>query len=274
MVMVPFDVLIPARNEEVAIAQTAPALRQALEGLPATVTYILNATTDNSADAIRQTFGTRARIMHLETPGKAIALNRGDQASRESTRVYLDADVTVQPEMFRRLLAPLMDGTADLTAARLTVEAGPDGPVARRVNRVWADQVSRRTDVFAGCTAYGPAGLSARGPWPNVLADDDWARERIAPSRRRIVDAARAQIRLPRDLTGWLAARARWIRGQRELRSLGLAGPPTPRVQPRGSLPDLGVYYAVRLAAEPVALMQHWAGVDWGRDHSSRHPDR
>lgn len=270
--MVPFDVLIPSRDEAVALTRTAPALRQALEGLPATVTYVLNATTDGSASVIRRVFGDHAQIIRLDAPGKTSALNKGDSAVKESTRVYLDADVMVTPGMFGALLGPLADGTVDLTAPRIEIEPGQAGPVARRVNRVWADQVLRRPDAFMNCTAFGPTGLRARGPWRPLLADDDWARERIDPARRMIVQEARARITLPRDLTGWLTIRARWIRGQRELRRLGLAGTPKPRVQPRGTLPDLAAYYTVRLAAEPVALVQQWVGTDWGRDHSSREP--
>ena len=268
----PFNVIIPARNEAVALGQTAPALKRALAGLPATVIYVLNATADQSAAIIQQVFADQALIIQTRIPGKTAALNVGDQAAGGGICVYLDADVTVAPNIFRLLLSPLEDGTADLVAPRLEIDLRLSGPLARRIGRVWADQMMRRPDAFMCCTAFSPDGQSQRGPWPDVLADDDWARGRINTARRKIVETAQATIIPPGDLPGWLTVRARWIRGSRELRRLGLLGPAPVRVPPRGKKLDMASYYAVRLAAEPVAMMQQLVGTNWGRDESSRKP--
>lgn len=270
--MVPFDIVIPARNEAVALVRTAPALKRALQGLPANVIYVLNATTDGSAEVIRQTFGSAVSIVSIEESGKTVALNKGDDRAGRGPRVYLDADVCVAMDMFPALLGPLAVGAADLVAPRLEVDLEGAGPVARRVGRVWADQLGRRPDAYMNCTAFSQSGLARRGPWPNVLADDDWARDRIDPARRMIVETARAQITPPRDLLGWLTVRARWIRGGWELGRLGLAETRAMRVPVRGTMPDLAAYYAIRLAAAPVAIMQRWVGADWGQDRSSRKP--
>lgn len=271
--MAPFTVIIPVRNEATAISRTAPALKRALAGLPATVIYVLNATTDKSAEAIAGTFGTEARIVQTPMRGKTVALNLGDStAATDGIRVYLDADVTVLAAMFAPLLRPLEDGTADLVAPRLDVGLEDARPLARRVGLVWADQLARRPDAFMCCTAFSPAGQRLRGPWPNILADDDWTRGRIDPARRKIVENAHAQIIAPRTLYGWLTVRARWIRGSRELRRLGAGGVDHARVRPRGTKLNLATYYAVRLAAEPVAIVQRLLGIHWGRDESSRLP--
>lgn len=270
--MLPFNVVIPARNEAVALGRTAPALLRALNDLPATVTYVLNATSDQSGDIIQRVFDDRVQIIQMQAPGKTAALNAGDQAARSGMRVYLDADIIVAPNIFHLLLTPLQEGTADLVAPRFDVNLEFSGPVARRVGRVWADQMMRRPDAFMGCTAFSPQGLRQRGPWPDVLADDDWARGRIDPTRRRIVEAARAQISTPCNLLDWLNVRARWIRGGRELRRLGIQGADPVRVPLRGKMADVASYYAVRMVAEPTAIIQQLAGINWGRDESSRKP--
>lgn len=265
-----FDVIVPVKDEAVALEATAPALKRSLDGLCARVTFVLNGTTDQSAQVIGRTFGSSARVITLGSASKTAALNAADDEAGSGIRVYLDADVTVAPDIFHTLLAPLTDGSADLVSPRLRANLAQCGPIARRVGRVWADQLSRRPDAFMCCTAFSAAGVKARGPWPDVLADDDWARDQIRSSRRHVVEAADAVITPPRDLVSWLTVRGRWIRGRRELARLGSARTQSVSVAPRGTFADVSTYVAMRLAAEPVAVLQSWAGNGWGRDDSSR----
>lgn len=268
----PFNVVIPVHNESVSLKRTAPALRAALEGFEAHVVYVLNATTDDSHAVIQSFFGDGADVVSLPDPGKPAALRAGDRAARHSITFYLDADVVVGDETFALLLAPLLDGSADLVAPRLVCDLSQSSGTALRVGRVWADQLSRRTNAFMGCTGLSAAGLQARGPWIDIIADDDWARNRIDPSRRKRVDAARVTIDPPRDIKSWLHVRARWIKGSRELKQRGFAKTEGPdgSARPQGAFADLLAYYAVRLLAEPVVLWHQFSGVRWARDESTR----
>jgi len=269
-VSAPFTVIIPARNEAVALGRTAIRLKQALKGHEAQVIYVLNATTDNSAAVIAQVFGDAVQIIMVPTPGKTVALNAGDAAAGPGIRVYLDADVTVAPDLFEKLLEPLTAGTADLVAPRIVVDLDQAGPAAKRIGRVWADQLWRREDAFMNCVVFSSNGQRARGSWPDVLADDDWARDQIDPARRLIVQDAYVRITAPLSLKGWLIIRARWIRGRRALFRLESKRAPQTWVRPRGGLLDLLLYYVVRVLAEPVAFAQTLLGVEWGRDESAR----
>lgn len=266
----PFSVIIPVRNEAAQLARTAPALKNAVTGLPAQIIYVLNATQDESASIIRATFDRQAAIIEMDRPGKAIALRAGDAASSRSIRVYLDADVWVEPDIFGNLLIPIISGQADLVAPKIRANLSDSKGLSRRVSRVWADQLDRRKDAFMCCTAFSENGLGLRGIWPTILADDDWARSQIPTDRRIIVDTAKIEISPPRDLASWLRVRARWIRGTRELRQFRTLSQPHQKVRPRGRLPDLAVYYFVRALAEPLASFQRWVGADWGRDISTR----
>lgn len=265
-----FSVIVPVRNEAVQLAKTAPALKKALKGLPGEAIYVLNATQDNSAEIITQTFGAKVRLIELATSGKTAALRAGDAASRHSLRVYLDADITISPDIFQELLAPLMRGQADLVAPRIMVDLDALSGLALRVGRVWADQLERRPDAFLACTAMNEAGLRSRGIWPDLLADDDWARNQISPDRRLIVTQTWIKISPPRDLLNWLKVRARWIQGSKQLRKLDPQTPSPQRVPPHGTLPDLLTYYTVRVLAQLLAYFQQWVGVDWNRDNSTR----
>lgn len=265
-----FDVIVPVHNEGVRLRATAPALKAAVANLSANVIYVLNGTTDDSDLVIHSVFGQTACVITLPVAGKTHALRAADAVSRHSLRVYLDADIIIAPDTFRALLKPLTDGRADLTAARLVADLSQSRGLALRVGRVWADQLARRQDAFLCCTAMNEAGLQRRGAWPDVIADDDWARNRIDSTRRIIVETAMAYMLPPRDLLSWVKVRARWIRGARELKRLEQHDLRVDRVGPQGSLPDLAIYYLTRLGAEPLALLQQGARYRWGTDYSTR----
>ncbi|RLU01213.1 glycosyltransferase [Ketobacter sp.] len=268
--MIPFNVIVPVRNEEVQLQSTAPALKASLTGLPVTVTYVLNATTDASRAVIESVFGHTACIIELPHAGKANALRAADASVRGNLIVYLDADIVVTKDTFPALLHPLIEGHADFVAARLVVDLSQSLGFALRVGRVWGDQLARRPDAFMCCTAINENGLKQRGPWPDVLADDDWARNRIDPSRRMIIEAAKAYMTPPLNLLSWVKVRARWICGTRQLKNMGENFNPGEKIMPRGSVIDLAAYYIVRLSAELLALIWQHRQSYWSRDNSSR----
>lgn len=266
----PFDVIIPVRNEEIKLSETAPALKAALTGLSANVIYALNDTTDNSDTIIRKNFGQEVQILKLPNPGKTHALRTADALAKHQLRVYLDADIVISSGIFPFLLGPLIDNTADLTAARLVADISQSHGAALRVNKVWADQLSRRHDAFMCCTALNANGLKQRGVWPDVIADDDWARNRIKPERRMIVETTKAYMSPPQNLRNWFKVRARWIRGSKQLKNLENNYRAANRVKPRGSVPDLSIYYFTHFCAQALALVQKNTLLYWGRDDSTR----
>ena len=233
--------------------------------------YVLNTTTDDSRTVIEQGFAGNAEVIDLPDRGKPAALRAGDTSAPHTNSVYLDADVIVDKATITALLERLHDGSADLVAPRIVVDLVHSKGQALRVSRVWANQLLRRQDAYMNCTAFSAAGLHRRGPWADVLADDDWARDRIDPMRRKIVETAQGHILPPRDLKSWLAARARWIRGSWQLRQRNeTARLVFSRTRPQGTLMDLVVYYAVRFAAEPIAHLHRFRDEGWERDDSTR----
>lgn len=267
-----FSVILPVRNEAVQLAKTAAALKVAATGLSAEIIYVLNATNDESASIIKECFGDEARILDLPTPGKTSALQAGDEAATHSLRIYLDSDYKVEPDTLLAVLGPIVSGCADLVAPRIRVNLREVTGLSLRVARVWSEQMNRREDAFMGCTAWSEAGINTRGRWPNVIADDDWARSQIDPARRYIVDTTYVETSPPLDLFSWINVRARWITGTRQLRRMKLETAPVLQQRPRGSLPDLITYYLVRMLAEPVSHFQAWMGIAWARDNSIRRP--
>ena len=269
--------IVPARDEEAALRRTAPALREAVRGLDAQVVYVLNATTDRSAEAIRAAFGDAATIIEEPRPGKAHALRRGDRAADRWPRFYIDADVAPAPDALRLLLEPLERGEADLVAPRLLSD--PGGGLAGRVGAVWLSLPYARGARFQGLLGLSRAGRGAWGPWPDLIADDRFAALSVPAARRRIHPEATAGMPLPRTLRAWVGVRARWLRGQRELARLGLLpmgeaghGEALRRLARAPSRwPDLALYAAVRGLAHPVCLWEEATSARWYRDRTTRH---
>ncbi len=70
--------------------------------------------------------GRPVRYVHETTPGAAHARNRGIAEADAELLAMVDDDVEVRPDWLRLLLAPLLDGRADLTGGRVVLD--PDVP--------------------------------------------------------------------------------------------------------------------------------------------------
>lgn len=100
----PVTVIIPAHNEAHVIARTIAALNASAIGYGRSVDVLVldNCSQDDTADVARAAFGEashiRGTIIDVPTPGKAIALNRGIEATETDYVIRIDADTQVQPE--------------------------------------------------------------------------------------------------------------------------------------------------------------------------------
>jgi len=210
-----FSVVIPVHNEAVMLARTAPALMAATRAHDAEIIYVLNGTTDQSADVIAQVFGENATILILEDASKTHALNAGDAHARHFPRFYLDADITLHPDALRILAEPLVKGDTDLTAAPI-LPISNGSWAARHVARIWGALPYTRLHAFQCCIGLSHAGRARWQDWPDMIADDLFAASCIPDDRKRLCDAVQTEMPVPGSLGAWVGVRARWIRGQRE----------------------------------------------------------
>lgn len=221
----PFGIVIPVRNEAAALRETVPALLTEIEGLPARPVWVCNDCCDDSANVIRTLAGPDAAIIDLPRPGKTTALQAGDDALEGLfPRFYLDADVTLSPGGLCALLRPLLDGQADLVAARRIHTAHGVSALSAAMARTW-DALPYARQGFGGVAGVSASGRTNWGRWPDVLGDDVFMAASIAPHRRMMVPQVSASTRPPANFTGWVRMRARWLQGEAELRAMGLDAP-------------------------------------------------
>ncbi|NDU99467.1 glycosyltransferase family 2 protein [Pseudoroseicyclus tamaricis] len=257
------SIIIPANNEAGRIGPCLAALA-ASAPVAGAVEIIVSANacrdaTVAEAEAARPAIearGWRLALIDRAEPGKPGALNAGDAAARLPARLYLDADVTVSPPLLARITALLSRPEPAYASGRLQMEAG--GPVPRAYARTWARVPFMARGVpGAGLFAVNAAGRARWGTWPEIIADDIFARLQFAPAERHLADAPYRWPLAP-DWRSLVRVRRRQDAGVREIAArypelaanedklpLGLAA--ALRLAARDPL-SMGVYSAVALA--------------------------
>jgi glycosyltransferase involved in cell wall biosynthesis len=121
----PIAFIIPALNEEAALAPMLDGLRVVLDAaasVDADIVVVDNGSRDGTADVARK---HGARVVNEPRRGYGQACLAGIAALSQSTEivVFLDADGSDDPEDLVRLLAPIRDGAADLVLGSRTIAA-------------------------------------------------------------------------------------------------------------------------------------------------------
>jgi hypothetical protein len=136
--------------------------------------------------------------------------------------------------------------------------------------RVWGELPYVKSEVIgAGCYVVREAGRRRWDAFPDIVADDKFARLHFRRDERRVLENAHFMVHLPVGVVELVRVRSRWIRANRELRARfpALAGTDkrrlggSPRFIARNPAlwKDLLPFSAVYLAAELRALTSAWS---------------
>jgi glycosyltransferase involved in cell wall biosynthesis len=107
------SVVVPCFNEEKTINQLlTKVLREELVG---EVIVIDDGSTDNSRDIVLQIKDPRVQLLIQEkNMGKGAAISRGLAQASLNVVVIQDADLEYNPEEYKKLIKPILDGHADV----------------------------------------------------------------------------------------------------------------------------------------------------------------
>jgi glycosyltransferase involved in cell wall biosynthesis len=125
----PIAFIIPALNEEAALAPMLDGLRAALDAAAcadADVVVVDNGSRDATATVARK-HGARVVSEPRRGYGQACLAGIAALSSDTETVVFLDADGSDDPEDLVRLLAPVREGKADLALGSRTAAAESSG---------------------------------------------------------------------------------------------------------------------------------------------------
>lgn len=107
------SILIPAYNEEGTIRELLARVQSADTGtLEKEIIVIDNNSNDKTGAYARSIAGVR--VVEEKKPGKGAALKRGIQEATGDIVLFQDADLEYDPNDYRDVLTPLLEGTGDI----------------------------------------------------------------------------------------------------------------------------------------------------------------
>lgn len=274
------SVVVPAHDEEAVIARLLGALAEEAPG-EIEVVVACNGCTDATADIARS---HGARVVEVDAPSKIAALNAGDEAATAFPRLYVDADVHLTGRAVADVARALAEPAVLCAAPPLAVEVRDRPWTIRAYYAVWCRlPYLRDRYVGSGVFAMSEAGRARFDRFPDVIADDLFARNLFAAAERAVVPTTPFVIEAPWTLRALIRRRIRIDAGNRELaRRRDL--PALPGADDRGdpwwrvvvARPSLApaaiCYVTVNLVARFIGRGAPGGAdrVGWGRDDTTR----
>ena len=277
------SVVIAAHNEENAIGFGLDALLGQRTPTPIEVVVSANGCTDRTVEV-----ATRPGITVVVSPepGKAAALNAGDQVATGFPRIYLDADIVVPPGGLAAVIERLAGASPPLAVVprRRLNTAGRPWPV-RAYCSINERLPAFRNGLFGrGMIALSAQGRSRFGGFPTMIADDLFIDSLFADEEKAEASDVEVVVQAPFTTRDLVRRLVRVRRGNAELRAAAAAGMievrvraadrwawlrevvlPDPRLIP-AALP----YLSITLIASLLARRRPATGHGWGRDESTR----
>ncbi|TCL00722.1 glycosyl transferase family 2 [Shimia isoporae] len=189
------SIIIPSHNEadhidaclKSVLASTGPKVAQ--------VIVAANGCEDDTVlraqmyEGIAGSRGWHIDVLDMPAVGKIGALNQADHIAKFPMRLYLDADVTIDPDLLRQLCVVLDTKEPRYASGQMRL-APAQSWATRAYARIYA-QVPFVTDGVpgAGLFAVNTAGRHNWVLFPKIISDDTYVRLSFSPDQRIAVDA-------------------------------------------------------------------------------------
>jgi len=277
------SIVIPARNEGRVITRGLESILRSAEAGEFEIVVVCNGCTDDTAEQARR-FGPAVKVIETPISSKIHALNLGDQHVTAFPRFYVDADIEIPAGAIRDVAVLLRDDSPILVAAPRAVVAYEDRPfLIRAFYRVWTRlPYFCENMIGSGVYAFSRKGRERFAQFPEITADDEFARLTASPAERRSSAATPFTIHPPRTVHGLLEIMTRARSGMYELEQkfpqLGennqTSSGRTLRIIARtpSMWRDAPVYLGVMMLAKLRAerLLRRGGRPAWQRDDTSR----
>ena len=265
------SVIIPAHDEATVIARTLAPLAELAANGRLELWVVCNGCSDGTAAVARGFAGVN--VLEIDEASKVAALNAGDAAAQAWPRLYLDADIAIDPTAVAAVFDRLADPSVLAARPAYRYRVDSRSPVVAAYYRARQRMPSMSSALWgAGAYALSRAGHERFPSFPAVTADDLFVDQTFSAAEKRIVASAPVDVRTPRTADSLIAVLARQSRG-----SAQSSGPSTARgtsrellatVRGPGSLVDAGVYAAFTMLGRRRARSSQRPA--WERDNSSR----
>lgn len=208
-------VIIPAHDEEAVIGRTLAALAP-LAGTGVEVIVVPNGCHDATARVARSFAGVT--VVETARGSKPHAMNVGDAVASAWPRLYLDADIEIDPRAVLDVFDALAEPGVLAARARYVYDVvGATWPVRAYYRARSRIPAPARRLWGAGGYAANEQGHARFGDFPAVTADDSWFDEQFEDHEKRVVDTWPMRVRTPRNAAGLMAVLTRQRRGYVEI---------------------------------------------------------
>lgn len=182
-----FSVVIPAYNEASVIDRCLSAMLADAEPGELEVVVVANNCSDDTAARARR-HGPLVKVVETPIGSKIHALNLGDEAASGWPRLYVDADIVVSTQALRDVAGMLGEGSPLVVAApTAVVDFQGRLPWVQSFYKVWTELPYFTEGVIgAGFYGFSKTGRARFGKWPDIIADDEYARLMAAPGERGV----------------------------------------------------------------------------------------
>lgn len=219
-------VIVPASNEENYIHDCLAAVAGQKCGGAFLTIVSANACIDGTVEQARNcsdlfiSKGHELIVLSSSTPGKVAALNRAEDAIPPELqglpRLFLDADVTCDSDLFLQILNALETSAPRFATGKLTVTEAKSS-FTRAYARIWCRLPFVKEGVTgAGLFAVNAAGRKRWEEFPQIISDDTFVRLSFSPEER-IEVRARYYWPMAEGLSALIKVRRRQDQGVREV---------------------------------------------------------
>lgn len=277
------SIIIPAYNEERSIERCLNTLLAGAKPGEFEIIVVCNGCKDQTAERARK-FSDRVSVIETEMPSKTNALNLGDASATRFPRFYIDADVEIDAAGIRDVASMLGDDSPVLVAAPRAVVAFKDRPLlVRSFFHAWtALPYFKENMIGSGVYALSRKARERFERFPDIIADDEFARLVATPAERKTCPTSSFTIHPPRTLAGLVKIHTRARAGSIQIaerfpemaknnntdvgRTLRVIAT-TPSLWPHAPV-YLGVQFLAKVKAKKK--LQERREKEWERDESSR----
>lgn len=184
------NVIVPAYNEESVILACLSSLEGQSYVGPRRIVVSANGCRDNTVAVAKEgclkleKAGWDVILIDHEQPSKTKAINRAEDLIGQGIRVYLDADIVCSKDLIAQLVDALDCPSPRYASGSMRITTGTS-LISRLYARVWQKLPFHQTGVpGAGLFAVNELGRKRWSSFPEIIADDYFARLQFSPEER------------------------------------------------------------------------------------------
>jgi len=213
-------IIIAAYNEESVISKTLQALTSEDESDPYQILVICNGCTDKTHQIIKKNF-KNVHCHSITKASKSLAIRYAEALKPGFPRIYLDADIKLKAQdatYLFKLASQQQSAALVVPASKLNTHQS--STLVKSFYRAWYKTSHiKESGYAAGIYLINELGRKRFGEWPELTADDTFARKQFAKHEIHIDDSISVEVRAPKSIWSLIKIKSRSKFGNLELQS-------------------------------------------------------